>query len=269
MREVKALAKLDHPNIVRYFNAWLECPPSGWQEEHDQQWINKLNSSSSEFPSEVTEIKTKLNDSVRIDVPQTDPSSINSACEALELNKTSDDSFIVFENSSEKHCNDNAVYINDDDINSLDQSVSTDVTDDEHSSSVNNTYHSEESIVFQETDYINKETKQKRQKSFSVDLNIKPNIHKSTKMFLYIQMQLCQRLSLREWLKQTISARDSFHVLNIFQQIVAAVEYVHLQGLIHRDLKVISDFIHDFVRACVRYKKGVSYVIIYFLNFIF
>jgi len=40
MREVKALAKLEHPGIIRYFNAWQETPPVGWQEESDQRWLD-------------------------------------------------------------------------------------------------------------------------------------------------------------------------------------------------------------------------------------
>lgn len=35
MREVRALAKLEHPGIVRYYNSWFEAPPVGWQEELD------------------------------------------------------------------------------------------------------------------------------------------------------------------------------------------------------------------------------------------
>ena len=37
MREVLALAQLDHANIVRYFHSWVEQAPEGWQ--HQEQWV--------------------------------------------------------------------------------------------------------------------------------------------------------------------------------------------------------------------------------------
>lgn len=37
LREVKALAKLEHVGIVRFFHAWVESPPPGWQEEKDKE----------------------------------------------------------------------------------------------------------------------------------------------------------------------------------------------------------------------------------------
>jgi hypothetical protein len=61
---------------------------------------------------------------------------------------------------------------------------------------------------------------------------------KASRMYLFIQMQLCRRESLREWLRDNVSNRSTYVVLPMFMQIVQAVEYVHLQGLIHRDLKV-------------------------------
>lgn len=41
MREVRALAALEHPGIVRYFHAWWEEPPNGWQLETDRQFLMK------------------------------------------------------------------------------------------------------------------------------------------------------------------------------------------------------------------------------------
>lgn len=67
--------------------------------------------------------------------------------------------------------------------------------------------------------------------------DIRKTSSKTSKVYLYIQMQLCQKNSLREWLCDNLD-RDQKTVLQMFYEIVQAVEYVHLQGLIHRDLKV-------------------------------
>ncbi|CAB0011202.1 unnamed protein product, partial [Nesidiocoris tenuis] len=54
-------------------------------------------------------------------------------------------------------------------------------------------------------------------------------------------MQLCQRDSLKDWLICN-REREKAKVVNIFDQIVSAVDYVHCQGLIHRDLKPSNIF---------------------------
>ena len=60
------------------------------------------------------------------------------------------------------------------------------------------------------------------------------------KLYLYIQMQLCRRESLKDWLNANTLQRDRREMLDIFDQIVSAVNYIHESGLMHRDLKVSS-----------------------------
>ena len=55
-------------------------------------------------------------------------------------------------------------------------------------------------------------------------------------IFLYMQMELCRRQTLKDWI-DTPKTRNRDVVLNIFNQVVEAVTYIHSKGLIHRDIK--------------------------------
>lgn len=65
---------------------------------------------------------------------------------------------------------------------------------------------------------------------------------KPFKVYLYIQMQLCRKESLRDWLRDNRTETRATHIAHIFHQIVDAVDYVHYKGLIHRDLKPSNIF---------------------------
>lgn len=62
----------------------------------------------------------------------------------------------------------------------------------------------------------------------------------SPKVYLYIQMQLCRKENLKDWMNSrcTIEERERTMCLHIFLQIAEAVEFLHSKGLMHRDLKV-------------------------------
>ena len=53
-------------------------------------------------------------------------------------------------------------------------------------------------------------------------------------VYLYIVMQLCQKASLRTWLRNNHTPRNRAHCLSMFNEICTGVEYVHNQAVIHR-----------------------------------
>ncbi|KAF8363984.1 hypothetical protein PRIPAC_90907 [Pristionchus pacificus] len=44
LKEVRALAKLDHMSIVRYHSTWVETPPDEWQYEEDVEILTRIHS---------------------------------------------------------------------------------------------------------------------------------------------------------------------------------------------------------------------------------
>ncbi|XP_053192331.1 eukaryotic translation initiation factor 2-alpha kinase 3 isoform X2 [Scomber japonicus] len=302
MREVKALAKLEHPGIIRYFNAWQESPPEGWQEEMDQRWLK--DSSTTDWPMsfldhmEVLSVKVPVSSSISpvigpegdgleasVDAraglsssgsgavsfsvddgdlsfhpllghdslmserdSQADPDASDTPhsfelCPPRGPSDCTSSSFdIVFEDSG---CDRDADA--DADTDSASASVSASASGpaspgtvmEKNSSSSSHTRRQENIPPFSSTP--------PRPNSLALALPITPAAQRaqpSPKVYLYIQMQLCRKENLKDWMAQRClpEQREHNQCLDIFVQIAEAVDFLHSKGLMHRDLKPSNIF---------------------------
>ncbi|XP_046971883.1 eukaryotic translation initiation factor 2-alpha kinase-like isoform X1 [Vanessa cardui] len=282
LREVRALAKLEHEHIVRYFNAWLEEPPARWQEQRDAHWLRELGGISVAMSEDYTsptpaspapEKSPTKGDSVMLNLHK----SIDECVDALDYEKklseprrhrslSCNDSFsIIFDENASKdpHSTTETPKLSDVTPSTLSKHNGSGDNDDsfivfantgdpssglsEARKEVSNKILEKikECDTFQDSQSYNKKKKKGHTRHWSLDMCVRsPDEGASgSKMYLYIQMQLCRRDSLHDWLRNNRtweSRRDQ--VKTLFSQIVSAVEYVHLAGLIHRDLKPSNIF---------------------------
>ncbi|XP_049885543.1 eukaryotic translation initiation factor 2-alpha kinase-like [Pectinophora gossypiella] len=278
LREVRALAVLDHEHIVRYFNAWVEEPPANWQEDRDAQWAKQLEGASVLLSEEYTASQLPCKSPVSPAPPG--PRGRGDSV-LLNIHKPIDDCIDALEfdraEQSKRHrslsCNDSFSVVYDENENSkYSNSSSRTTTKRSMTSGPTNTlsrhvseYDESSSIVFEQsegqvsearecsnkaldrlkrteewnskTDTKSGKKKKGHTRHWSLDMCVEGQ-PAASKMYLYIQMQLCCRDNLHDWLLQnhTWEARGG-KVRQLFSQIVSAVEYVHRAGLMHRDLK--------------------------------
>uniref|UniRef100_A0A3Q0T1G6 Eukaryotic translation initiation factor 2-alpha kinase 3 n=1 Tax=Amphilophus citrinellus TaxID=61819 RepID=A0A3Q0T1G6_AMPCI len=292
MREVKALAKLEHPGIIRYFNAWQESPPEGWQEEMDQRWLK--DASTTDWPMsfldhmEALSVKVPVSSSVSPVIgPQGDAHEASADEQALF--SSSAGSAVGF-GTDDGDLSFHPLLGHDSLMSERDSQADPDASDTPHSFELcpprgpSDCTSSSFDIVFEDSGCdrdadadtesgsgpaspgtvteknSSSSSHTRRQESVHPASSSPPRptslalvlpttppnqrVQPSPKVYLYIQMQLCRKENLKDWMAQRClpEQREHNECLDIFLQIAEAVDFLHSKGLMHRDLKPSNIF---------------------------
>ncbi|XP_044021678.1 eIF-2-alpha kinase GCN2 isoform X2 [Siniperca chuatsi] len=228
--EVTLLSRLNHENIVRYYNAWIE--------RHETSSAGVLSNtdssepwSSADKPPQCKEPLQRLNelglpDDVEDIAP---PPALSSSVEwSTSIERSSSTKLSRHQSSDEED--------DDDDDDEEDVFGASFLPSDSDSRS---------DIIFDNGDESTDEIS-------LVEPNKRPviNTTESTDSDqplliahrLYIQMEYCEKSTLRDTIDQGLH-QDQNRLWRLFREILDGLAYIHQQGMIHRDLKPVNIFL--------------------------
>ncbi|PIO77275.1 hypothetical protein TELCIR_00641, partial [Teladorsagia circumcincta] len=240
LREVRAMAKLDHPGIIRYYHTWIERPPDGWQEEEDCLMLKGMQLRFKRKVEEDESMPIESSSPAAIVPHPVSESSLHPSLNdivAPALNGCSDDGSWLDDVSESKAELDESSSDSEDQVAKGDKNVTA-----EESESI--IFGAEEAgdcneLIAKNSNELSKIGK-KMVLVTSTDEDLMPSANTSNFVYIYIQMQLCQEQTLHAWLSKHRSWEDRpLDKMKVWMaQLCSAVSYIHQQGLIHRDIKV-------------------------------
>ncbi|XP_014797277.1 PREDICTED: eukaryotic translation initiation factor 2-alpha kinase 4 isoform X1 [Calidris pugnax] len=216
--EVTLLSRLNHENIVRYYNAWIE--------KHESPVSTVSSSETSEEKRMPTKaglfiLTTEETNDVEANAPPpvlTSSVEWSTSCERSSSNKFS----------------------------GADQESSDDDDDDGDgvfSHSLLPTTDSDSEIIFDNEDENSKghppdeEGNEKNGHGGEDRAQVIQTAH-----YLYIQMEYCEKSTLRDTIDQGLY-EDTSRLWRLFREILDGLAYIHEKGMIHRDLKPVNIFL--------------------------
>ncbi|XP_011140623.1 eIF-2-alpha kinase GCN2 isoform X2 [Harpegnathos saltator] len=274
LKEVKTLAKLNHPNIVQYKAAWIEpslpyfvsnmSPTSTNHTSHrsytseytkhsklDSMRSNKNSSDSINNSNINKEIDNSVQD---IDDKESGSSDTSTKLNNEQRNKTggnADGYTIKHDIVSERfHKLNSLTNIIGERITETSSST-PESTEEENSHIVSfrnsESNESESQAVKNSTDYSNTHNKSSNHQEVCTYISTSTSNgvrigNNQQYMTLYIQMALYEQ-TLKQWMSKRTNITPLPIVREIFEQIVRGLSYIHSQGVTHHDIKPSNIFI--------------------------
>ncbi|NXW06294.1 E2AK4 kinase, partial [Fregetta grallaria] len=215
--EVTLLSRLNHENIVRYYNAWIE--------KHESPVPTVASSETNEEKRMPTKaglfiLTTEETNDVEANAPPpvlTSSVEWSTSCERSSSNK--------FSGADQESSDD------DDDGDGVFSHSFLPTTD------------SESEIIFDNEDENSKghsPDEEGIEKSSHGGEDRTPVIQ--TVHYLYIQMEYCEKSTLRDTIDQGLY-EDTSRLWRLFREILDGLAYIHEKGMIHRDLKPVNIFL--------------------------
>jgi serine/threonine protein kinase len=260
---VKALARLDHRHVIRYFNAWLEIDEvlvtdDKLESNGDQQARFDTVKKSTKRPKikEVREGESG-NTSSLSSSPEVPPSLLSSynlrtSMSAIDLKSTYfEDTLDSVAGEYSEECENQNQCLDLIPYNmpqhKFQRSLQTELSARFLKPTLDRTY--DESVVEESFDFGHNTYEAKpvsTENHHVLSTQSKQQLVPKCVFSLFVRMQLCTKMTLQQWIEKPDRVIDLDDNLKIFKQIVLGLKHIHDMNIIHRDIKPSNIFLsHD------------------------
>ncbi|XP_023245579.1 eIF-2-alpha kinase GCN2 [Copidosoma floridanum] len=224
-REVKLLSRLNHENVVRYYNSWIESATL------DDSTYNAFMPSATPSIKVTSTIKDRgvlSNDNVRhFNFGSENIEKLAPPMHEVEWNVSYNSRASVAADDSEED--------------------NSDQCDDDSDSDIDWKYPAATKTCTDESDSIEFAESEKSQTSNSCSARDTPDGVRGPKakkeiQFMYLQMEFCEKSTLRTAIDNGLY-KDGERIWRLFREIVEGLSHIHQKGMIHRDLKPVNIFL--------------------------